>query len=748
MAIRSRFKLSLRTFAICAGVALIAGGLAQPAFAGAGGASFPEFPTAVTVGDSGLAASLTVVNFSDGNEVTGTVDVTDLKMLPSCSDTVAHCAGVLADPGTFTLGATAVGGAGTACGGRIFDVTLTNPTTGEVTFVPQDGQALTLQAPNLANDLDICRLNFTFDVEKVPNADARPGQAGIQTAVLASAFITHENGTVASAFGSDIVTFSPATGGPSVSLDKTSSPPSLPAPGGDFTFTLVITNTGTSPVAIASLHDDIYGDLATLGEPNNCDDLIEDVLQPQEAATCSYVGSFFGTPGSTQTDVSTVVVRDSQGLTATANDDATVALTGFGPPSVSLTLAADPPSLPAPGGSFDFEVGIQNTGPQALAITSLTDNVYGDLASLPEPNTCDDLIGDQIAAGASAFCTFSAPFTGVPGSSQTSVVTVVAVDPQARTATDSDDATVTITPGGPSGLAVDKSAQPFFRPVPGGEFTFTVSIANTGGSPATIVSITDDIYGDLATRADPNTCDDIVGVVLAAGVGTSCTFTVTFTGAAGDSETDVVTVVTDSASGVDDATIFITAPAETCNGVDDDSDGQVDEIFVDSDGDGIADCIDNDEDNDGTQDGSDNCPTTFNQDQADADADGIGDACDGNVPPVVNPPSAFTIEVDGQFEPPSGEWADITPVTYLNGDSKVYTSLDPAEEDIYLMYDVRTSSVPLPPGGEVGPVSFQIGGGSYFDVFIVQGGPDTNFGSHPATSDGGAGDEVRVLLNG
>jgi Ca2+-binding RTX toxin-like protein len=143
---------------------------------------------------------------------------------------------------------------------------------------------------------------------------------------------------------------------------------------------------------------------------------------------------------------------------------------------------------------------------------------------------------------------------------------------------------VVLLPGSASAsILVQKAPSPTSLPEPGGTFEYVVKVANTGPHGHRITGISDDVYGDLRTRAGSD-CAEIIDpdpgppagpatLFPPALVGTSypytstaqCSFTGDFTGAAGDTLTDTVTVTAFNFSTgatetfTDRATVAITA---------------------------------------------------------------------------------------------------------------------------------------------------------------------------------------------
>ena len=325
---------------------------------------------------------------------------------------------------------------------------------------------------------------------------------------------------------------------PTITIVKTASPPSLPVPGGVFTFDLLVTNTSNVPLRITSLTDDIYGDVTTI-PGSTCATAVGTVLAPSPGPgntyACRFTGLFNGPAGASQTDVATVTAVDERGNTVTDDDDAVVTITPL--PTIAIVKTATPLSLPVPGGTFNFDLVVTNTSGVPLTITTLTDDIYGDVTRIPG-STCSNAIGVVLAPtpgpGNTYSCRFPGQFTGPAGASQTDVATVTAVDERGNTVRDDDDAVVTITPV-PT-ITTTKTPNPVSLPEPGGTFTFTYTVTNTGPEPVTITSIVDDIYGDLNGRG---TC--AIGARLATGQTYTCAFSGNFFGNAGAAQTDTIT---------------------------------------------------------------------------------------------------------------------------------------------------------------------------------------------------------------
>ncbi len=117
-------------------------------------------------------------------------------------------------------------------------------------------------------------------------------------------------------------------------------------------------------------------------------------------------------------------------------------------------------------------------------------------------------------------------------------------------------------------LAVTKSAAPPTVPETGQDVTYSVTVTNTAAYVSvTIASVLDDLYGNLGANSPPranNTCPSLLGVVLAPGQSTGCSFQVFTQADAGTAITDTVTICGPQSNtgaticGSDDATVTIT----------------------------------------------------------------------------------------------------------------------------------------------------------------------------------------------
>ena len=98
--------------------------------------------------------------------------------------------------------------------------------------------------------------------------------------------------------------------------------------------------------------------------------------------------------------------------------------------------------------------------------------------------------------------------------------------------------------------------------------------------------------------------------------------------------------------------------AESCDGNDNDCDGQTDEGFPDTDQDGLADCLETDVDGDEVADGLDNCPFVFNPGQEDFDFDNDGDVCDADDDNDMSPDPLDCAPKDPEVKPGGTEVCD------------------------------------------------------------------------------------------
>ena len=121
------------------------------------------------------------------------------------------------------------------------------------------------------------------------------------------------------------------------------------------------------------------------------------------------------------------------------------------PPAITVVKTANP-TRSEPGGAGGLHRAGHQHRPASVTLTSLVDNVYGNLAG---QGTCATAVGTVLprapVPGNSYTCTFTAPVPRpAAAAASTDVVTAIGTDTDGQTATASDDATVTIVGVNPS----------------------------------------------------------------------------------------------------------------------------------------------------------------------------------------------------------------------------------------------------------------------------------------------------------
>jgi hypothetical protein len=115
-------------------------------------------------------------------------------------------------------------------------------------------------------------------------------------------------------------------------------------------------------------------------------------------------------------------------------------------PAITVTKTADPAAVLAPGGVVEYTVRVDNHGFEELTLTSLLDDVYGDVSLVSNPaissTTCT--LPLTMTAGGFAECTFRAAVSGDIGVRVTDTVTATVLDDERNQVRASDEAVVTV----------------------------------------------------------------------------------------------------------------------------------------------------------------------------------------------------------------------------------------------------------------------------------------------------------------
>ena len=304
---------------------------------------------------------------------------------------------------------------------------------------------------------------------------------------------THKNIVTATASGitaTDDATVTFTDVAPTIKVTKTANDTLIPETGQNVTFTFKVENTGSENISLTKLVDNKFGDLDGKG---TCD--VPQTIIVGGSYSCTYTVYLSSDSLIDHKNTVTATAYDNDNTKVEASADETVKFEDI-KPDIYVTKDANPTSVPETGGNVQFTYVVTNNGPETVTLTSLTDDVFGNLNG---QGTC--VTGGSILVGKSYSCTLTKFLSSDSLTAHKNLLTAVATDNDGSTDTATDDATVTFTDVAPT-IKVTKTADDTLIPETGQNVTFTFKIENTGQEDVTLSDLSDSVFGNLNSQGD------------------------------------------------------------------------------------------------------------------------------------------------------------------------------------------------------------------------------------------------------
>lgn len=334
----------------------------------------------------------------------------------------------------------------TAPGGQVsYTVTVTNQSEVAMELTDlTDNKFGDLNGQGNCSTGDVLAVDETYECSFIGTVNGNPGDThtNIVSATIASSYGDASDNSSARV---DIVS-GPPDPELSVLVQKSADPTEIQEPGGNVTFSVEVTNQSTEDATLTSLTDDQFGDLNGQG---TCE--TGGTILAGDTYSCSFSGLVEGDAGDTHTNIVSATISNENDSDSDS-DSANVSLIATPPPpdlTIEVTKSANPNSIKEPGGDSTFTVDIENTSEISLTITSITDNLFGDLNGVG-----DCVVGETIGPGETYSCSFVKEVSGDSENEHQNTVTAVAKDDQDNTATDSDSATITFFSEGSNDISL------------------------------------------------------------------------------------------------------------------------------------------------------------------------------------------------------------------------------------------------------------------------------------------------------